>query len=486
MKLKILFLLILLFTMSLLSAQELYLSGLNEMSYIYRTAKDSLNSYFRDAFSFSLGYKDFSMGIKFLAELPKYSNDQNQLLDELNPNRLSTKWTERWLEFERDNLILHGGTITESFSSGMVFRAWEDVEFDTDTRLDGFLVKYNKAFKLKALYGAIPNLNQPSKSDLVYGADGEYPLTKNIGIGASVLTMRTLNPLNVYNQREVYGGRVSLMLDQVDGNIEYARTSLFKNISGANREGSALNATTHIYLNPAFIKYLTLGAGYKYYDKFDYRVQDLQVFNYHSETLSDSQVTGVDEEGLQGSVALGLTDNLSGYVDYAEAWNSSFKKRMSDLYASLEWLYGDMIFMAEYGHIEKLDKQIDQWQQDIIPAVSVSMPLKGYSFAARAEYEYIEKVSQGNTNWHYEPLLQIDLGRGKWSVSASAESHWQNSSDILIGRYWANCEVKYTLFSHTTLTAFAGREAGGKVCRNGICRFVAPFQGFRLEAATRF
>ncbi|MFO7659858.1 MAG: DUF6029 family protein [Candidatus Cloacimonadaceae bacterium] len=485
MRIRILLLLILLFTAGLLSAQELYLSGLNEMSYIYRTAQDSLNSYFRDAFSFSLGYKDFSLGIKFLAELPKYSNDQNQLLDELNPNRLSTQWTERWLEFERDNLILHGGTITESFGSGMVFRAWEDIEFDSDTRLDGFLIKYNRTAKLKAFYGALPNRNQPAKNDLVYGADGAYPLMQNIDLGASILTMRTLNALGVYNQQDVYAGRMNLTLDLADGGVEFAKTSLFNN-SSANYTGTAINAYANLYLNPSILKFLTLGAGYKFYDNFQYRNQDLKTFTYHDETLSDSQITGVDEEGLQGSVAIGLTDVLTLNANYAEAWNSSFHKRLSDLYTSLEWLYGDKILLAEYGHTEKLDKAIDRWQQNIIPALSLSMPLGNYSFAAKAEYEYVEKDNQGDVDWHYEPMLQFDLGLRKLSVSVSAQSHWQTSADILDGRYWANCEVKYALFSHTGITLFAGQEAGGKVCRNGICRFVAPFQGVKLEATTRF
>jgi len=470
---------------SLLLAQEINLNGLNEMSYIYRTAKDSLNSYFRDAFSFSMSYKDFTFGVKFLAELPKYSTEQNLLLDELNANKLSTQWTERYLEFERDNLILHGGTITESFGSGMVFRAWEDIEFDTDTRLEGFLVKYDNLLKLKALYGAIPNLNQPAKNDLAYGADGEFPLTPDIYLGASLLTIRTLNPLNIYNQQDVYATRANWMTDKLDGSVEYALTSRFNN-SGANHEGEALNASANIYLKPSFVKYLTLGAGYKHYDKFQYRVQDLKTFSYHNETLADNQVTGEDEEGLQGIVTAGLTEDWTYIANYSETWDSGFDKRMSDFYTSLEWQLEQITLQAEYGQIEKLDKASDYWQQDIIPAVSVSMPLLGYSFSAKAEYEYIEKISQEDIDWHYEPMLQLDLGMGKLSVSTSAESRWQTSEDIFKGSYWANCEVKYALFSHTDITVFAGKEAGGKVCRNGVCRYVAPFQGVRLEAITRF
>jgi hypothetical protein len=47
-------------------------------------------------------------------------------------------------------------------------------------------------------------------------------------------------------------------------------------------------------------------------------------------------------------------------------------------------------------------------------------------------------------------------------------------------------QVKYPLFSETDILLLVGKEAGGKVCRNGICRYVAPFSGIKLEMTTRF
>jgi len=485
MKQVVLVLMLLILIGSLTATEELYLNGLNETTYIYRTAQDSLNSYFRDAFSFSMGYKDFTLGIKFLAELPKYSTDQNQLMGELDSNRLGVRWNERYLEYSKDDLLLHGGTISESFGSGMIFRGWEDIEFDQDTRLDGFIAKYDKTIKLKALYGALPNRNQPTKLDLVYGADAELPLLENIALGASALTLRTLNALNQYNQQDVFGGRINWNFDAWDGSIEYAQTSLFNN-SGASHEGTGINGYTNLYMKPSFLKSFSIGAGYKYYDQFQYRTQDLKTYNYHNETLADNLPTGTDEEGIQGNVSLSPVEGLDYNANYAEAWNSAFTKRMNDMYNSLEWQLGKSTLLLEYGHTEKLDKVTDHWQKDLKPAVSYSLPLGTYSLTTKAEYEYIEKVNQDDKAWHYEPMLQIDLGMGKLSVSVASESQWKYSEDVMGSRYWANCEIKYAAFEHTDITVFAGKEAGGKVCRNGICRYVAPFQGVKLEAITRF
>lgn len=472
---------------SLLQAQDIYLSGLNEMTYIYRTAPDSLNSYFRDAFSFALGYKDFTMGAKFLAELPKYSTEQSQLQGELDPNRLTDKWTERYIEYAKDDLFIHAGTISESFGSGMIFRAWEDLEFDQDTRIDGFLVKFDRKLKLKALYAALPNNNQPTKTDLVYGADASLPIwfIKNIQLGASALTLRTLTPLNTYNQQDVFGGRVSASYEKWDAGAEYAVTSLHKNGAG-NREGKGINAFTNFYLKPGFLASMSLGAVYKYYDNFEYRLQDLKTANYHNETLADNLVSGTDEEGIQGIVAITPVEGITFNANYAEGWNASYTKRMNDIYTNLEWQLGDKTLLAEYGHTEKLDKETDHWQKDLKPAINFSMPLGNKSLTTKFEYQYIQKVNHDESEWHYEPMLQVDLGLGKLSISTQAESFWKDGSDLTGGRYWANVEAKYGLFEHTDVTLFVGKQAGGKVCRNGICRYVAPFQGVKLEAVTRF
>ena len=79
---KLLSVMVLLLIVAGLSAQNtLTVSGLNETEFIYRTAADSLNAYFRDSFGFNLGYRNLSFGMKFIAELPKYSVNQDELIE---------------------------------------------------------------------------------------------------------------------------------------------------------------------------------------------------------------------------------------------------------------------------------------------------------------------------------------------------------------------------------------------------------------------
>ncbi len=66
----ILILLIFLAGISILTAQNgLTIKGLNQASYVYRAVPDSLHNYFYDSFAFNLVYRDFSFGMKFIAEL---------------------------------------------------------------------------------------------------------------------------------------------------------------------------------------------------------------------------------------------------------------------------------------------------------------------------------------------------------------------------------------------------------------------------------
>ncbi|MCB5279262.1 MAG: DUF6029 family protein [Candidatus Cloacimonetes bacterium] len=163
--------------LSLMGRNTLQINGLNEAEFVYRTAADSLNAYFSNEFGFNLAYQDFSFGMKFISDLPKYSNEQTELMDEIAPERLSVEWDELYAGFKRDEFSLHVGTTEESFGNGIVFRSYKDIEFDEDHRLQSVLMGYDGKLKLKGIYGAIANEDNTSRYDLAYGADAEYRLS---------------------------------------------------------------------------------------------------------------------------------------------------------------------------------------------------------------------------------------------------------------------------------------------------------------------
>jgi hypothetical protein len=487
---KLLSVMVLLLIAAGLSAQNtLTVSGLNETEFIYRTAADSLNAYFRDSFGFNLGYRNLSFGMKFIAELPKYSVNQDELIDELAAPQLSLGWKELYLRYNRDNLLLQAGTLSETFGSGMLFRAWEDIEFDEDNRLQAFMIGYDRKIKAKAFYGAVPSESLADTWDLAYGADFLYPVFSGLNLGASALALRSARLDGAYDQRDVFGARMQYGSDLIDASAEYAITELYKREAFLDPlDGSGLFASVSVNLYP-----VQVGLAGKRYENFSYRLQDLPLANYHNEPLEDTN-SGISEAGLQGWASWTINDEFSTSLDYAEAWNLDQTIFMNDLHGSLDYSGDNLSLGAEYSHIEKSNDDNSTWQKELTPAVYAAFPAWGRTLSLKAEHKYIEKQKMGTTDGiyqaqntsHWEPHLQADISFGKLSLSASASSHWTEMGELMNSRYWTNLEAKYAVFSHTDFTLFVGKEAGGKVCRNGICRYVAPFEGLKLEITTRF
>lgn len=474
-------LLLSLLLLSLPAQNTLSLNGLNEAKFIYRTSEDSLHAYFTDSFAFNLGYRNFSFGMKFIAELPKHPVEQTEIYDELNPESLVMAWKELYATYSKDAFSFHAGTTEETFGNGIVFRSFQDTEFDLDHRIESFLFKYDNKLKLKALYGAVESENYQGLYDLAYGADAQYPLFEGINLGASAVSYRDLYTSNAYSKRDVFGGRMSISKSDFDLQAEYAISKLYHLPNIESLEGRA------VYINGVVgPSKLTIGAAYMLYDDFLYRLHDLPLANHHNETLSDAQATGLDEEGVQGFATYMLNPNLNVNIDYAEAWNSDKTRKMNDAYASLDWTGNASAASVSYGHIEKVDENNNTWQQDLIPAVSGTFSVAKIPVMLQAEYKMVSKQHGDISAEHAEPRLQADLSLDKLSLSLGVQSHWDELSEIMESDYWPFVEGKYPLAGHTDLTVFAGKEAGGKVCRNGVCRYVAAFEGLKVELSTRF
>ena len=475
-------LILLLISFTLLSAQNvLFVNGSNEAKFIYRTVEDSLHTYFNDTFGFNLAYRNFSFGMKFIAELPKYSTEQTELLDELDSNRLELGWQELYASYEKDACKIYAGITEESFSNGIVFRSYKDLEFDIDNRLESFLFSYNDAFKFKAIYGAIENPTINGKYDLAYGADLQSPNFRGLSLGASAMAFRNLLATNIYNQRTVFAGRLNYATEYIDLQAETAVSKLYHQPGIGTKNGKAIYVNGSYYFGP-----VTLGGAYKQYDKFQYRLNDLPTVNYHNETLSDASATGEDEIGWQGFGTVAFTDGLNFTADYAEAFNSDKDKKMNDAFLALEYSGNSFSLLASYSHIEKVDDLNNTWQQDLIPALQTNFTGLKIPVQIQAEYKKVSKQRQDAESEHFEPKLQTNFTLKKLSLSLCAQSNWEDISEIFDSPYWASAQIKLPLFEHSDIILFGGKEAGGKVCRNGVCRYVAPFEGLCVELNTRF
>lgn len=475
----------------LLAQTTLQVNGLNEAQLVYRDVPDSLRMYFKDSFSFNLAYKDFGFGMKFISELPKYRNNQSDLLDELEAKDLKLGFDELYVSYEKGPWMVKSGTLYETFGSGMAFRSYEDKEFDQDHRLKGFQFKYDDLFRLKAIYGAISSPNDANALDLSYGVDLEYP-SRYFKVAAGAVGFRNKTAFG-YNQSDVFFTRLGFNYESFSLWSEAALRELYHRGSPALKpvSGKAIIAGADYSVGPVL-----LGAAYKNYDQFQYRQQDIFLANYHGETLADSHASGLDEQGLQGWVGWDVFDDLNLEVNYAEAWTSDDSRKMNDLFAAVEYSGDALDAGLEWSHIEKTGSELNltgqashYWQKEVTPALHLGFDVFSKPLTLKTEFKMVDKenITTGyETVSHYEPKIQADLALGKVSLSLSSGSNWKDFGSLMDSRYWSNAEAKIGLFDHSELIVFAGSEAGGKVCRNGMCRFVAPFSGLRVELSTRF
>ena len=458
---------------------QINISGLNEAQYIYKSAPDSLSSYFYNETTIRMSYNYLEAGISFIAELPKY--DQFQAIEDLHYSDLDYRWDERYLQVNLQNLRLRAGSFTEFFGAGIMLRSYRDKAFDHDTRLTGVNLHLNKdSYQLKGLYGSLSNENNPTRKDVLSGLDVAVPVFGANRIGLSLTSQQVRRIDDLYSTRIAAGGRVEVITDYFDLYSEYAESKTYRRIGGEVR-GQALYAFANSYIGQ-----FTFSGGYKNYDRFDNRMNDLPSLNASEEPLSERINPGYDEEGLMGQVRYNPTLTTQLGLIYSEAWNSSFSIRQSDLFIEGRKHFQTFSLGLEYAQLESLDKEWQIWTKETTPAVILDFNIFSLPTHLRTEFGYKEKVVDQYSSDLYNPLLQVDLFFSKFSLSMISEIEFTDFAQIEDSQSWLGLEVSSTIFSHTDLKVFLGEEKGGKVCRSGVCYFTTPFKGLRLDLTTRF
>jgi len=469
------------FSISLFADDQISFSGDNQIKYIYRAAEDSLKNYFTDELKFNLNYNNLTFGMAFKAYLPKY--DQYQAIDELNPSQISYVWDERFVSLDKENYFLQAGTFEESFGSGMVLRAWNDKDMDRDKRLDGALIRYTPDnLNLKIIYGALRNDiadQQIFKNDIVTGLDAEYKVISGLKAGVSALQYKqkeaTASYL-AYNHRNIYAGRLAFLNDLVDISTEYAEIRYEHNISNDYR-GHAFYNTNNIFLGP-----VTISAGYKKYYQYQYNLSDLPSLNHYDQLLS-SIGNIKSEEGLMGEIRYIPNMTHESAIHYSEAWNNDYKLRFANLFAEYKYNTDAYSIQTEYEQIETKDQPANSWEKEMHPAVTFDFYTLPLPLTVKTKWGVKDIIHGENEATMQQPYLQADL-KLKENLSVSVISELEFNDDT--SSSWTGGEIKTGIGDHSELKIFAGKEKGGKVCRNGVCKYQTPFEGIRLELSTNF
>jgi len=176
-------------------------------------------------------------------------------------------------------------------------------------------------------------------------------------------------------------------------------------------------------------------------------------------------------------------------LNYAEGWNSNFKVRMSNLYTEFKHDFENWSFKAEFVTLEQINEDANRWFKELTPTITFDFLVKENPILIKAEYQYKEVDKIVGNQSHFEPRLQVDVALGNYSISVAAENQIGESDETEDGddgEFWIGGELATTIFNNTDVRLFYGKEKGGVVCRNGVCKNQAEFDGLRLTLTTTF
>ncbi|MCK4311416.1 MAG: hypothetical protein KAW88_01630 [Candidatus Cloacimonetes bacterium] len=491
----ILILILFLFLSSLIAENELTFSSVNEFEYIYRDRRVEYRNYFSNKLSLQMQYKMFRLGLKYDLYHPKHDKfldidnilieeDIPGILDDFEKNK--NYFDEYFIQIEDDNFFVNSGTYEAVIGSGIVTHNYYDEDFDEDSRLTGILGRLTfDRWQMQTFYGIMENEDDEEKNDKITALDFEFNITENLETGFAYL-MHLKNQENQnfekdFSQRDILSGRLNYQTDLFDISCEYAESNEYDRYDNQKIDGRAFYSNLTTYLDK-----FTFISAYKNYENFDVRISDLPTANHSEEPLDDSWQPGYDEEGLMGEIRFVPNFENEFVFNYSEGWSSDFKVRQSDFYTEFKHEFENLTFKAEYSHLEQMNKLINNWKKELTPILSIDFITGEFPILIKAEYQYKEKEQGTSIKSHYEPKLQADISYKNYSLSLIVEIQIGDSDDGEDGDFWIGGEFAATILGSTDIRIFAGKEKGGKVCRNGVCRYQSEFEGVRIEITTSF
>lgn len=489
-------------------AEKIEFSGINESQFVYRDLKDSkvydkdYKSYFQNELSVSIYKGKLRAGFKIDFFQPEY--DKYIAVENAGNEENIFDLDEYYLQYETDNTLFKLGTLEAAFGSGICLHSYLDDDFNQDKRTNGFYSRTDiGSLQFQFISGILDN----DENDIEYftgdfdldlydkliGADVKYRVNDFITFGISGNQFKenqtTLNNVEDYSTRNLFGGRITLSQNIFEWATEIASSKEKDNANSPNEdiEGTA------IYSNfSMFFEKITFIGAYKNYENFNHKLSDLPTANYSGEPLTHGHDIGEDEEGFMGEISYMYDFDNEFLFNYGEGWNSNFKIRCTDFYSEYKRSMENFNLMLDYAHFESINKKenFKNWERKLKPAMQIDFVFNEMPFLMKAEYEIINEKDIDKSIEHVEPRIQTDIGFNDFSFSITIENQIGDALDDGLedndGKFWVGCEITGPIINNIDFRFFAGQEKAGLVCRNGVCKQQAAFSGLKLEITTTF
>lgn len=449
--------------------------------------------------------------------------------------------SRRFIEYKEDNLKLRIGNSSELYGRGLVLNLFENRGLAFDTWVDGIKASYKMGnLRTSLIAGTIEFTDSISlyrtEKYKIRGGNIEYKAFKSVNLGFSFISSEGGIPQFDQSLTTVNAELPEFYLDLTQGPF-----SLFLNWAQKWTNASSLNLSSKgsgIYSALSYADgSLGITLEYKNYrfDQQDPFLRDDEtrttkflpfqnppiVMYEHSYTLLSRalhQVDFNDEIGFQidanyavnEDVNISFNFSLSSRHNKFKYDNNTFsfsriarsdnylpssKKEYSpftEIFIEGEYyinnntairiglanrektLYNEFIGLAGSHTIKSI----------VIPFQMEYQFNKNYSALFQYEFENVnDNFNEGEEDFNNQFISGTLSLYSKASISFRYE-FTNNNFDLSNRKDWFVGEIGYRISGANLVSVSYGRERGGQICSNGVCRYLLPFKGLRFTLQT--
>lgn len=447
----------------------------------------------------------------------------------------------RFIEYRDDEFKIRIGNSSELYGRGLVLNLFENRGLAYDTWIDGIKASYKTKNLRASLIAGTINFSDSiniyrTEEYKIKGGNIEYDLLKNTSLGISFVSTESQIPQFDQSIADLKAELPEIYLDVQNGPfslfMNWAHKWSYSQIDGKSSRGYGIYSAFS-YAGRS----IGITLEYKNY-RFDLQDPFLKndetrttkflsfqnapiVMKEHSYILlsrSLHQVNFNDDVGFQVDINFMVNPDLNFNFNYSQSsthnsYNysaSSFQfeedKRannflpstndkyspFSEIFLEGEYYY-DFNTAVRFGIARRTKTYYNDFTgiegSHIIKSYVLPFQLehtfsRNFSGIIQYEYENVDdnyNTGQQNFNNHFISILTSIYKRLSFSLRYEMTT---NDFELSERKDWLISEIGYRISGSNLISLSAGRERGGQICSNGICRYILPFKGFKLTLQT--
>ncbi len=449
--------------------------------------------------------------------------------------------SRRYIEYKKDNLKLRIGNSSEIYGRGLVLNLFENRGLAYDTWVDGIKASYKyKNLKTSIIAGTINYKDSVNIYRLekyrIKGGNIEYKLIPNLKLGFSFIGAEAdipqINKINVTTKAELPELYFDFTVKNMNLFFSWAHKWTHSPDLSISSNGFGIYSSIDYTEGP-----LGITIDYKNY-RFDVQNPFLRddvtrttkfmpfqnppiVMKEHSYTLLSRalhQIDFNDEVGIQIDAIYAFNEDFNINLNFSLSsrqdkynYNSSIfgferidrnsnvfpssDKRFSpflEFYSEAEY-YFDNTNALRLGFAHRTKTFYNDFtgllgthtiKSTVIPMQFEYQLDKNFSTLLQYEFEAVnDNYNTGQENFNNQFISFIASLYSKLSLTLRYE-YTNNNFDPSGRNDWLIGEVGYRISGANLVALSYGRERGGQICSNGICRYILPFKGFRFSLQT--